>query len=211
MDPLVAAYENARPELQARIPRDARRMLDLGCASGALGAAIKARQHCHVTGVERDPAYAERAQERLDAVVVADLETLDLSHLTPVDVLVCGDVLEHLVDPWRVLRDATALLAVGGTALVSLPNVRYWETFWQLGVKGTWPRRSLGVFDRTHLRWFTLRDAHDLLDHAGLEVVGVDRRYRLGPERDPLATGRLDRLPARTLLCFQHVLEARRR
>jgi hypothetical protein len=38
------AYENPRPEVQALVPRDAGRILDLGCASGALGAALKERQ-----------------------------------------------------------------------------------------------------------------------------------------------------------------------
>ena len=210
-DALAAAYENPRPELQARVPRDARRILDLGCASGALGAALKARQDCHVLGVERDPGYAARAQQRLDEVLVADLEALDLSQLPPVDCVICGDVLEHLIDPWRILSDAAALLPPGGAVVVSLPNVRYWETFWQLGAKGTWPQRALGIFDRTHLRWFTLRDAYGLLDAAGCEVVTVDRLYRRGPERPPLRGALLDRLPGRTLLTFQHVLVGRRR
>jgi len=210
-DALAFAYENPRPELQAHVPREARRILDLGCASGALGAALKARQKCHVLGVERDAAYVARAQEQLDEVLIADVEALDFSSLAPVDCLICGDVLEHLVDPWRVLADAAARLPAGGTLVVSLPNVRYWETFWQLGAKGTWPRRALGIFDRTHLRWFTLRDAHALLDEAGCDVVCVDRLYRVGPERPPLRSALVDRLPGRTLLTFQHVLVGRRR
>lgn len=210
-DALAHAYESPRAELQARVPRDAHRILDLGCASGALGAALKARQGCHVLGVERDADYAARARERLDQVLVADVERLEFSYLSPVDCLICGDVLEHLVDPWRVLREAATLLRPGGTLVVSLPNVRYWETFWQLAVRGTWPRRSLGIFDRTHLRWFTLRDAHGLLAEAGCPVRSVDRLYRLGPERSPLRrTGLVERLPGRTLLAFQHVLVGHR-
>jgi len=210
-DALAAAYENPRPELQAHVPRDARRILDLGCASGALGAALKVRQDCHVLGVEREPAYAERAEEHLDEVLVADVEALDFSQIPRVDCVVCGDVLEHLIDPWRVLSDAATLLPQGGTVVVSLPNVRYWETFWQLGARGTWPQRALGTFDRTHLRWFTLRDAYGLLDQAGCDVAAVDRLYRLGPERPPLRSTLLGRLPGRTLLTFQHVLVGRRR
>jgi len=89
--------------------------------------------------------------------------------------------------------------------------VRYWETFWQLGVKGTWPKRALGIFDHTHLRWFTLRDAYDLLDRAGCDVVAVDRQLRLRPE-GPLSRSRLlARLPGSTLITFQHVLVGCRR
>lgn len=211
MDVLAAAYENPRPELQVRVPTDARRILDLGCASGALGAALKARQDCTVVGVEQDVAYAARARERLDKVVTGDLETVDVASLGRFDCVVAGDVLEHLVDPWRVLGDAVALVDRGGTVVVSLPNVRYWETFWQLGVKGTWPKRSLGIFDRTHLRWFTLRDAYDLLDRAGCDVAHVDRLLRLRPEGAPLTSPLLARLPGRTFLTFQHVLTGVRR
>jgi 2-polyprenyl-3-methyl-5-hydroxy-6-metoxy-1,4-benzoquinol methylase len=211
MDVLAAAYENPRPEIQVRVPTSARRILDLGCASGALGAALKARQDCAVIGVERDPAYAARASERLDDVVVGDLDALDPERLGRFDCVVAGDVLEHLVDPWGVLAGVAELVDSGGTVIVSLPNVRYWETFWQLGIKGTWPKRSLGIFDRTHLRWFTLRDAYDLLDGAGCDVAHVDRLLRLRPEGAPLTSSLLARMPGRTLLTFQHVLTGVRR
>src|SRR3954471_3442215 len=48
----LGAYTGARPEVQALVPRSARRVLDLGCASGALGAGLKARQDVVVVGVE---------------------------------------------------------------------------------------------------------------------------------------------------------------
>lgn len=206
MDVVAHAYENDRPELQARIPTAARRVLDLGCSSGALGAALKARQGCEVVGIEVDGDYVVTAQERLDDVLHADLEAVNLAALGRFDCVVAGDVLEHLVDPWRVLRDAVAQLDPGGVVVVSLPNVRFWETFWQLGVRGTFPRRSLGIFDRTHLRWFTLRDAYGLLAQAGLEVTAVDRQYRFGPTGPVRRSRLLGLLPGRTFLTFQHVL-----
>jgi methionine biosynthesis protein MetW len=212
------AYENEREDMQALVPAASRRILDLGCASGALGAALKGRQQCEVIGIESNPGLAEAATRRLDRVITVDLEAFagrdDLAaELGSFDCLVAGDVLEHLVDPWLVLRAYSALLEPGGTAVVSLPNVRYWQLFWSVGVKGTWPRHSVGVFDRTHLRWFTLRDAHELLEQASLDVVTVDRRLRLSPSRPltgPLAQV-LARTPGRTLLTFQHLLVGRRR
>lgn len=210
-----AAYENPRPDVQALVPRDARRILDLGCSSGALGAALKARAPgTTVVGVERDPRYAVAARARLDDVIEEDLGAFDPEGLGRFDCLVAADVLEHLVDPWTVLRRAAAVLAPGGTAVISLPNVRYWETFWQVYVRGTWPRATIGLFDRTHLRWFTLADAWALLDQAGLTTEHVDRRLRLTPSQsrlDPLAQRTLTRVPGlRTLLTYQHVIRARR-
>jgi methionine biosynthesis protein MetW len=177
------AYENPRPEVQDLVPVSARRILDLGCSSGALGAALTARQGAEVVGIELDPAYADDARGRLDRVIEGDLETLDPDGLGlgGFDCLIAADVLEHLRDPWAVLSAFAGVLEAGGTAVVSLPNVRYWETLTSLGLRGRWPRRDEGIFDRTHLRWFTLDDARDLVSHAGLRVTTVAPRYRLRP------------------------------
>jgi len=165
-------------------------------------------------GIERDPAYAADAAARLDRVLTEDLEDFqDWDSLGAFDVVIAGDVLEHLSDPWAVLRRAAALLPPGGVAIISLPNVRYWETFWVLARHNTWPRRAEGIFDATHLRWFTLRDAWSLLDQAGLETVEVHRQMRLrgrGTRWDG-AIARLSRLPGRSFLTFQHVLVGRKR
>jgi methionine biosynthesis protein MetW len=176
-------YESARPDVQTAVPRSARRILDLGCASGALGAALKERQAAEVVGVELDPAYARDAETRLDRVVEADIEEFvgsdEFSSLGDFDCLIAADVLEHLRDPWLVLRRATRQLRPGGSAIVSLPNIRFWETFWQVGYRSTWPQRDHGIFDRTHLRWFTVWDARALLEQAGLDVQEVTPQYRL--------------------------------
>src|SRR5947209_871322 len=125
------AYENDRAEVQALVPREARRILDLGCSSGALGAALRTRQGAHVVGIEIDPSYAADARGRLDHVLEGDLEALAEAPppLGTFDCLIAADVLEHLRDPWRVLRVFAGMLNPGGSAVVSVPNVRHWETF----------------------------------------------------------------------------------
>src|SRR4051794_11322926 len=210
----LGAYTGARPEVQMLVPRSARRILDLGCATGALGAALKARQGAEVGGVEVDRAHAREAERRLDRVVAGDVEELLAGGRLDAgfDCIVAADVLEHLRDPWSALRRAVELMAPGGTVVVSLPNVRFFETFWQLGVRGTWPRRPHGIFDATHLRWFALRDARELLEQAGLRVEEVRPLIRVRP-----GGSRFDRLfawVARTPLCgffaFQYVVVGRR-
>jgi SAM-dependent methyltransferase len=174
--------------------------------------------------LERDPVYAERARARLDRVETADLE---VALATPeaarrvagdgYDCVVAADVLEHLREPWVVLGSAVTLLRPGGAVVVSLPNVRHWETFWSLLRHGTWPRRDVGLFDATHLRWFTLADAVVLLEQAGAPVASVERDVlrviRARPSRpsrlDPWL-GRIAPPGARSLLTLQHVLVGRR-
>ncbi len=200
------AYENARPEVRALVPPGARRILDLGCASGAVGSALKVRGDVEVIGIEWDPAYAADARRRLDRVVEADVEAFaaDAGELGRFDCLIAADVLEHLVDPWRALRDYAKLLEPGCRAVISLPNVASWQTYWALA-RGSWPRRPEGIFDATHLRWFTLQDARELCEQAGLAVEAMHRISWPGRGRPVLPP------PLRTLTTFQHVLAARRR
>jgi SAM-dependent methyltransferase len=206
----AAAYERARPEILEHVPPTARRVLDLGCATGATGAALKARQPAHVVGVELEPAYAAEARERLDEVIAGDVETARPQGRF--DTLIAADVLEHLKDPWSTLRRCAGLLEPGGTAVVSLPNVGHWSTYANLA-RGTWPRRAEGIFDATHLRWFTLRDARELLRQAGLEPDHVTRRGWLltrGSRLDALAPPLLRVPGVRTLVTFQYIFAARR-
>lgn len=212
----AAAYENPRPEVTRFVPAGACRVLDLGCSSGALGATLRERG-AEVVGIERDLDYARAAVARLDRVVHADLEQLaargDLaSDLGAFDCLIAADVLEHLAEPSRTLRAFAELLEPGGKAIVSLPNVRYWETFWQLGARGRWPRRAEGIFDRDHLRWFTARDGLELAGDAGLVPLEVGRVYRLRPSRAgwPAALRPIERTPLRPFFVFQNVIVAGR-
>jgi methionine biosynthesis protein MetW len=173
-------YETGRPDVQAHVPSSARRILDLGCASGELGAALQRRQGAVVLGVEIDSDYAARAATRLDRVIRSDVETFlgdPPADEAAFDCLIAADVLEHLVDPWTALRRAVGLLKPGATVVVSVPNVAHWGGVLRLLRGGRWPRDDAGPFDRTHLRWFTRDDAVDLLSQAGLEVRVVEARY----------------------------------
>ena len=227
-DPLISqdmraarahAYESAREEVQALVPPGVRRVLDLGCSSGALGAALKARDGAEVVGVELNQEYADKAAGRLDRVIVADLDELasrdDLeATLGRFDCLIAADVLEHLRDPWTVLARFVTLVDPGGAVIVSLPNVRFWETFWMLGRHGTFPRARQGLFDETHLRWFTLYDAIGLLDQAGVQYDAVHREIRLGRHYHEGRDKRrwlLEHSPLRSFFTYQHVVRGRRR
>jgi methionine biosynthesis protein MetW len=197
--PHVCGYETARPDVQAHVPPQARRILDLGCATGALGAALKHRQGATVVGVEIDPDSAAAAASRLDRVIESDLELFlsqPVADEAPFDCLIAADVLEHLVDPWTALQRATQLLDSGATIVVSLPNVAHWGGLLRLVRTGRWPRDDAGPFDRTHLRWFTRDDAVELMRQSGVEPTLVEPRYwtsgwRLGlcrvAEHTPLA------------------------
>lgn len=209
------AYTGDRPDLRRLIPARCTTVLDVGCAAGALGAALKAeRPGVRVTGIEQDSELAAVARERLDAVVEGDLEALDALSpgLEPVyDCIVCGDVLEHLRDPWQTLRRLREHVAPGGVVVASLPNAGHFATVANLVFARRWPYREVGIHDRTHLRFFALANVRALFGSAGLEIVELCRTYRLVEQGH-----RIDRLapllavpPLRDLLTFQYLVVSR--
>lgn len=175
------------------------RVLDVGCATGYLGAALKERGS-EVAGVELDPEAAARAAEVLDEVVVADLETVDLlEQFGPesFDTVVFGDVLEHLREPHRLLSRATALLRPGGSVVISIPNVGHADVRLAL-LQGHWRYSDRGLLDRTHVQFFTRSSLMELLSMAGLVAVDVRRTTapalatELGVDGSALPEGVLD-------------------
>jgi SAM-dependent methyltransferase len=170
-------YNQTRPEVAALVPSRCRRVLEIGCGSGELGRVLRGRGH-HVTGVELAPAVAEQARRWLDCVITADVEREGFPFPpASFDALVFADVLEHLVDPWRVLREAVAVLADDGVVVASIPNVQNIDVLRRL-LCGRWDYRERGILDFGHLRFFTLHSIHALFAQAGLTVVHVGHRYR---------------------------------
>jgi SAM-dependent methyltransferase len=190
---LVAAHglSAAHRLLLDAVPPGAR-TLDVGCATGYLAAGLAARG-CAVVGVDTDPAAATAASASgaFERVIWGNVETDSwrryVSALAPFDALVCGDVLEHLRDPWAALAFLATLLAPGGRAAVSVPNVAHWTGRRAL-VRGRFPYADHGLFDRTHLRFFTRASARALVEGAGLRLVAE----RFAPAPVPLQA----RIPA---------------
>ncbi|MCX6362623.1 MAG: class I SAM-dependent methyltransferase [Actinobacteria bacterium] len=176
--PKPGYFTDAKPAFLELIDPRGLRVLDLGCGGGHNGALLKHAGAREVIGVELHPGAAAQARKRLDAVVQGDLAHLDLSLLgdEPFDAILASDVLEHLAEPEAVLARALTRLRPGGVVVISLPNVAHVVVFANLLMK-RWPRRSSGIFDRTHLRFFAKRDMVQLLEGAGLRVLRVQPYY----------------------------------
>jgi 2-polyprenyl-3-methyl-5-hydroxy-6-metoxy-1,4-benzoquinol methylase len=185
---------------------DAGRVLELGCATGMFGQMLKQRHPgAHVTGIEPGKAAAELAAARLDRVVCARVEDMDFGAcgIAPgqFDLVIAGDVLEHLRNPWEALERVRPLLAARGRLVASIPNVRNLQVIASLIVGGRFEYAERGLFDVTHLRFFALDDITLMLEQTGYEVeaciftmpAGYQKIYRdnLGKERVTLQVGRM--------------------
>lgn len=166
------------PDLLYRIPLTARTVLDVGCNTGALGAAYRQMNPAaRIYGIDRDLDHAKQAARLLDVVANVDL------NLTPApfpadtrfDCMIYGDVLEHTLDPAAVLRAQLPYLAEDGVVLICLPNVEHWHFARRL-LDGSWAYEPEGLLDATHMRWFTTRSIDAMLREAGLEVIDMAPR-----------------------------------
>jgi 2-polyprenyl-3-methyl-5-hydroxy-6-metoxy-1,4-benzoquinol methylase len=176
------AYTSARPDISVLVPEGTNSVLDVGCSTGDLGASLKNMGLPRVCGVERDPEMGAQAAGVLDKVVVGDAGVLDLATAfegEKFDCLIFADVLEHIEDPWSVLERARAILATGGCVVLSIPNIQHFSTWVRVFLLGYWPYRDRGIHDRTHLRFFTLRNVRELCAGAGFRIDRLSRQYRI--------------------------------
>ncbi len=146
-------------------------VLEAGCANGYISRRLVERG-CHVIGLEVDGAVAEQAKAFCEQVIVVDLNcpSWKNSLTTKFDTVLFGDVLEHLIDPEKVLREAAHLLSPNGQVIVCLPNVAHWTIRLQL-LSGKFAYTETGILDATHLRFYTPQTARELLQRAGYDIV----------------------------------------
>lgn len=182
-------YQSVREEIMGFIPRDAARIFEVGCGESLFGQRLKEGTQREVWGVEVVAAAARVAEQRLDRVLCGDIAALiDDLPARYFDVVVFNDVLEHLIDPYDVLARIKRHLSEQGVVISSIPNIRFFPTFYELLVHRTWEYEESGILDRTHLRFFTVdsiramyeRLGYEVLRHEGINGLGrLQKRFHL--------------------------------
>jgi 2-polyprenyl-3-methyl-5-hydroxy-6-metoxy-1,4-benzoquinol methylase len=166
-------YAHLRAEVIAAIPEGCETVLDVGCGKGTLGRWLKENGVRTVWGIELSAAAGAEARRWLDGVVVGSVEQVELPWpAASVDCIVCADVLEHTVDPWRVVANLKRLLAPGGRIVASIPNVAFHRNLRKM-LRGQWRYTDEGLLDRTHLRFFTFQTIEELFTGNGMVIEAV--------------------------------------
>lgn len=169
--PRPAGYYDVRGTLLEMVPEACKRVLDVGCGEGNYASYFKEKDAAFVAGVEIDSKAAASARERMDFVWEGPVEDEMPFEPGQFDLILCADVLEHLTDPWEVLKKLRALLAADGYLLASIPNLRYAPVLYNLILKGQFNYRPSGVLDSTHLRFFTRSTMKNLIEESGFEIL----------------------------------------
>lgn len=197
-------YGNGRNELVSLVPSGVRKLLDVGCAGGDFGARlIHTRPGIEVWGIEPFPDVAARAKDKLTRVICGSVEdALDRIPDGEFDCITFNDVLEHLPDPWVVLKAIRPKLAAGGTILASIPNLRHFPVMKSLMFGGEFQYVEHGVLDSTHLRFFTKKSMQRMLHDSGYVVTKIEG---LQWTRFPFIVSVLNRLTGRSMEDMHYV------
>jgi 2-polyprenyl-3-methyl-5-hydroxy-6-metoxy-1,4-benzoquinol methylase len=164
-------YHFVRYEIAPLLPHNPHNILEVGAASGATLRWLKSKfSNATTTGLELNEAMLPELRENVDYAIIGSIDDY-ISQLKSYDLILCLDVLEHLVDPWSVLRRLCSILNPDGSVIVSLPNVAHLSVSLPLLLRREFQYQDAGFLDRTHMRFFTEQSAVQLLNDAGLIVT----------------------------------------
>jgi 2-polyprenyl-3-methyl-5-hydroxy-6-metoxy-1,4-benzoquinol methylase len=184
-------YGSVRLDLVDWLPRPLGPLLDIGCGEAATAGALRTAGATSITGIEIVPEAAEVARGRVDTLLVGRVEDQLANLGGPFKTIVAWDVLEHLVDPYSLLRRLHDLAAPDAHVQISVPNARHVSLMRDLVLKGTFGYADHGHRDRTHLRWFTRQDLVRMLADTGWDPIGTSHpRLMRSAGLDRLTRGR---------------------
>ncbi len=169
-----AYHRNVRLDVVPYVPYTPGTLLDVGGGVGATAAELKRLGSARRVGV----VDIVGGVSDVDFAYCGDIESESfmsdiVSSEGPFGTVLCLDVLEHIVDPWRLVRQLHQALAPGGVIVASIPNIRYFRALFPLFFLNRWTLRDSGVLDRTHLRFFVRSTAIELMTHSGLALEKV--------------------------------------
>lgn len=166
--------KNSSPALLVEFTGRDKKVLEVGTSTGYISKILQEKGN-KVTGIEIDPEAAAQAENYCEQMIVGDVEELDLDSLMAdrqFDVIVLGDVLEHLRQPAEILKKLKPLLKANGYLVVSLPNLAHGDVILNL-LSGDFKYTATGLLDRAHLRFFTLKGTVEIFSEAGYEITGL--------------------------------------
>lgn len=162
-----------------------KRVLDIGCGPGSITKLLAQQGGCQVTGLDLDPEAIKMVTPYCTQVMQTDLDSSEWSSLfddiKKFDVVLATDVLEHLYDPWKTLQKMAFLVNSNGYLVISLPHVGHAAMISSL-INGNFEYRDLGLLDRTHIRFFGLKNIEALFAQAKLKIIEI--RYHTKPPEE---------------------------
>jgi 2-polyprenyl-3-methyl-5-hydroxy-6-metoxy-1,4-benzoquinol methylase len=179
-NPDTGYYFNTRKEVLEHMPVGVKTLLDIGCGAGVFAGEVKKRQNITVWGVELNENIAAQSGKNIDHLIVGDISAVACKLPDNYfDCITCNDILEHIYDPYEILRALKSKLTKSGILICSIPNVRFIRILKSVLFKKEWEYTESGIMDFTHIRFFTKASIirmFDKLDYQVLDIIGINKR-----------------------------------
>ena len=165
---------NSAPARVVRMVGNNKRVLEIGAGPGSITRHLHGSGNCSVIALEIDDEAIPLLKPFCERVYQADLNDPKWPDLLNADgkfdVVVAADVLEHVYDPWKTLKLISSLVGKDGSVVISLPHVGHSAVAACL-LAEDFHYRDWGLLDRTHIRFFGLKNMQSLFNDAGLSIV----------------------------------------
>lgn len=164
-------FVHVRSEMLEFVPAQRDRTLEIGCSSGLFSAGIPGTKE--TWGIEPSDA-ATAAEGRLTRVLRGTFAAVaDQVPTGYFDVIICNDVIEHMVDHAAFLRTVGRHLAPGGRMIGSVPNVLFYNNTFRFLLEQDWMYEDNGILDRTHVAFFTRKSLLRAFRETGWDVSSL--------------------------------------
>lgn len=164
-----------RWEIISLIPKGDHKVLDIGSGAGCTLRKLKALgKASEIVGIDINQKAAKDSSDHLDRLFIGDVETIDLPYPEKYfDYILLADVLEHLINPRKVLRKSRNLLSDDGYIIATIPNIKHYSILLGLVLFDEFKYTDNGVLDKSHLRFFTKKEIINMFRHEQLEVADL--------------------------------------
>lgn len=165
-------FQLPRNEMVTYLPASYQYVLEIGCGEGVFFENVN--EGVEYWGVELDPEAAKIASKKMYRVLTGKAEeVLSQLPLGYFDLIICNDVIEHMIDYDFFFQEIKKHLQPSGVLVGSIPNMRYWKCLFELLVFKDWKYRDHGVMDKTHLHFFTLKSLKNIFKEYSFEIQKI--------------------------------------
>ena len=177
-------FSNVRFDVISLIPDNPeQKILEVGAGTGNTLVYIKENRLAkEVMGIELIKIPGSNQENILiDKIQIGNIESDEIQAPEEYfDIVLCADVLEHLIDPWSAVDKISRYLKKDGLLIVSIPNLREWKNLYKVVFRGEFNYQPEGgIMDRTHLRFFCKKNITQLLTTQHLEPVFSQPNFML--------------------------------
>jgi len=205
-------FSYIRWDIINQVPEGNHRILDVGCGAGATLLKLKELgKASEIFGIEINEDIAGKLSPLLNGIIIGDIESIKLPFNEKYfDYILFGDILEHLINPDKILNQYKELLKDDGFIIATIPNIKHFNILLRLIILDEFKYVDEGILDKSHLRFFTKKEIENLFMRNKFKIVEIN----------PIIYGRIKILknlfrnkilPGGSFFALQYLIKARKK